>query len=205
MFHVKHPVSNPLEVYKTLLVKYHNALDLMSDQALAIIDTKISESLQYAQLLETLKPEAPVVLDIGSGSGLPGVPLAIALPHWHLHLVERRQRRATFLKVVQSHLGLNNITIHPRPVENIENVQAPVVSALAVGSFTTLYCLSRHLHTPTITLLSRKGYDFVTEITALETTLGLKVHRVEATPLASHGRLVAVTVAGGVPCRLSGS
>ena len=201
MFHVKHPDSKTLEAYKTLLVKYHNALNLLSDQALSKIDTKISESLQYAQLLETLKPEAPVVLDIGSGSGLPGVPLAIALPHWHLHLVERRQRRATFLKLVQSQLGLPNITVHACPVENVTDIQVPLISALALGSFTTLYCLSRHLHTPTITMLSRIGYGFVDEVTALEVALGLKVTKVETAALASHGRLVAVTVAGGVPCQ----
>lgn len=205
MFHVKHPDSETLDAYKTLLVRYHSALDLMSDQALSKIDTKISESLQYAQLLETLKPEALVVLDIGSGSGLPGVPLALALPHWQIHLVERRQRRATFLKLVRSQLGLGNVTIHACSVQNVEDVQAPIVSALAVGSFTTLYCLSRHLHTPNITMLSRKGYDFADEITALEATLSVKVTKVETAPLASHGRLVAVTVAGGVPCQLSGS
>ncbi|MFT4086374.1 MAG: 16S rRNA (guanine(527)-N(7))-methyltransferase RsmG [Gordonia sp. (in: high G+C Gram-positive bacteria)] len=51
------------------------------------------------------------VIDIGSGAGLPGIPLAIARPDLHITLVEPLLRRTTFLEEVVDRLGLDNVTV----------------------------------------------------------------------------------------------
>ncbi len=205
MFHVKHSLLEPVEKYKALLVKYHRTLDLLSDRALQTVDEKITDSLRYAAVAAEAVPQPFTGVDIGSGCGLPAVPMALALPHCRFHLVERRQRRATFLKILKSQLGLDNVTVHARDVREVGDVRAVVVSALAVGTFEKLYCLSRHLHGETITLLSRKGEAFHHEVAALESLLGVEANSVETTPLVSRGTLVAVVVAGGLACRSSES
>ncbi|MDR3144996.1 MAG: class I SAM-dependent methyltransferase, partial [Treponema sp.] len=59
-------------------------------------------------------PEAPVppsIADIGSGAGLPGIPLAAALPGYPFVLLERSGRRAAFLRNTLAVLGLSNAVV----------------------------------------------------------------------------------------------
>jgi 16S rRNA (guanine527-N7)-methyltransferase len=55
--------------------------------------------------------EAKRVLDVGSGGGLPGVPLAIVLPHVKFTLIEATGKKATFLRETAERLGLSNISV----------------------------------------------------------------------------------------------
>lgn len=59
------------------------------------------------------------IIDIGSGAGLPGIPLKIAVDAWHLYLVEASRKRSSFLKEVVRGLDLSHtFVIHDR-VENL--------------------------------------------------------------------------------------
>jgi 16S rRNA (guanine527-N7)-methyltransferase len=60
------------------------------------------------------------IADIGSGAGLPGIPLAILLPGVRFTLIERMGRRAGFLRNVKTALGLSNITIEEAEMEKAE-------------------------------------------------------------------------------------
>jgi 16S rRNA (guanine527-N7)-methyltransferase len=51
------------------------------------------------------------ILDFGTGAGLPGIPLAIALPHCHITLVDSIQKRTFFLETAVSALSLSNVTV----------------------------------------------------------------------------------------------
>lgn len=55
--------------------------------------------------------EGDRVMDVGSGGGLPGIPLAIALPHLHFTLLEATGKKAAFLRNVVTELGLTNVTV----------------------------------------------------------------------------------------------
>lgn len=57
-------------------------------------------------VLESLIPPGSTVADVGSGAGLPGIPLAIARPDLAVTLVEPLERRVTFLREVEAELGL---------------------------------------------------------------------------------------------------
>ena len=64
-------------------------------------------------------PAEAVVADIGSGAGIPGVPLAIALPTSRFALIEPRRARAAFLEAVADEVGLTNVEIVRRRVEDV--------------------------------------------------------------------------------------
>lgn len=60
------------------------------------------------------------VADIGSGGGLPGIPLAIALPQFQFVLVERMSRRCAFLENCAAVLGLKNVRVENMQAEQVE-------------------------------------------------------------------------------------
>lgn len=92
--------------------------------------------LNSAVLAEVIEDGVRVV-DIGSGAGLPGIPLAIARPDLHIQLVEPLLRRATFLHEVVADLGLDSVEVHRGRAEEKSIVRAvggaDVVTSRAVA------------------------------------------------------------------------
>lgn len=70
----------------------------------------ILDSLTLLGALADL-PEQASVIDVGSGGGLPGVPLAICCPHLNFTLLEATGKKAEFLRQVSGHLGLSNVRV----------------------------------------------------------------------------------------------
>jgi 16S rRNA (guanine(527)-N(7))-methyltransferase RsmG len=66
-----------------------------------------------------LPPAASSVCDLGSGAGLPGIPVAIARPDLSVTLVEVRRTRSSFLKDVIADLALKNVLVHDRRSETL--------------------------------------------------------------------------------------
>lgn len=62
----------------------------------------------------------PQLIDVGSGAGLPGIPLALARPDWQVLLVESNQKKASFLQQVKIELALQNATVMAKRVEEIQ-------------------------------------------------------------------------------------
>lgn len=63
--------------------------------------------------------EPALLLDLGSGGGYPGIPLALLLPHVRVLLCESIQKKAAFLADVVAALALRNVEVHPRRVEEL--------------------------------------------------------------------------------------
>jgi 16S rRNA (guanine527-N7)-methyltransferase len=120
MFHVKLNARSILERLKSdqreLLQRYAS---LLSERAipLGLIAGADADRLWERHVLDSLRGVAcadqdePTAFDVGSGAGLPGVPLAIALPRTRFTLIEPKQRRAAFLELVAETLGLPNMTV----------------------------------------------------------------------------------------------
>lgn len=93
-----------LVLYAELLERWsmrHNLVSFASREEL--VRRHIVDALAAAPLL----PASGSLLDVGSGAGLPGVPLLVASPGWRGTLLEPRQKRWAFLKLVIRELGLN--------------------------------------------------------------------------------------------------
>ncbi len=73
-------------------------------------------------------PAEAVVADIGSGAGIPGVPLAIALPASRFALIEPRRARAAFLEAVADEVGLKNVEIVGKRVEDVHGTHDACVA-----------------------------------------------------------------------------
>lgn len=102
--------------YAELLERYGRRLDLVSARDLPRLATRhLEDSLKGLWLLEEAPP-GPCV-DVGSGAGLPGIPLAIAVPGRLWRLLEPRRRRVAFLEEVVRTLGLDNVEVVAARVE----------------------------------------------------------------------------------------
>jgi len=84
------------------------------------------------------------VVDVGSGGGLPGIPLAITMPETTFTLVESTKKKALFLSDVTEQLGLDNVTVVAERAENLATPDggfrdiADAVIARAVGPLNVL-------------------------------------------------------------------
>ncbi|HEX2863210.1 MAG TPA: RsmG family class I SAM-dependent methyltransferase [Deinococcales bacterium] len=151
-----------LRAYAGLLRDYAPALDLVSGAFLSDLDEKLLDALAYLAPLDAT-PGLSGLLDLGSGAGLPGVPLALARPAWRVHLVEVRSRRAAFLETAAARLGLKNVTVHRADVRRV-NAPVQAVTAQAVGRLGEVVALAAHLDPALVA--SRKGADEVTDESA---------------------------------------
>lgn len=218
------PLEAQLEAYHELVRKYHRTLDLVSDAALGRFDELIQQARMYADSIERVA-QAGAVLDVGSGVGLPGIVVAAALPHRSVVLVERRRRRATFLRMAVAQLGLPNAIVSEADVRDVSrSILVPngsatgsadsareadptgfgVVTAQAVAGFSDIYCLTRHLHANMVTLIARKGPSWRAEVEALRDRIDATPAVRAESPLPDSGTLVAIDVPGGLPCPPSG-
>jgi 16S rRNA (guanine527-N7)-methyltransferase len=95
-----------------------------------IWDRHVLDSLRA---LDCIRPDDVDIADLGSGGGLPGIPLAIARPDLALVLVEPRLRRVAFLEMVVESLSLRNVRIFPGRVELVQDA-VDLCVARAFGS-----------------------------------------------------------------------
>jgi 16S rRNA (guanine527-N7)-methyltransferase len=104
----------------------------------------IADSLM---LLPLLPAGAIRLADVGSGGGVPGIPLAIARPEIQVTLIESTQKKAAFLQHAVATLGLANVRVIPRRAEDVaagpERETFDVAVARAVGALNLLveWCL----------------------------------------------------------------
>jgi 16S rRNA (guanine527-N7)-methyltransferase len=89
-------------------------------------------------LREFLKAPAPKISDLGSGGGLPAIPIAILQPEWHLTLIEAIRKKTAFLQHVRGKLKLKNIEVLSERVENVALQQPGQFDAVISRAFTSL-------------------------------------------------------------------
>ena len=122
----------------SLLVKYIEEIELFNP-SYGLVKVKDREELIVKHILDSLspigifqgtagagsfsglqgKPAVWQIADVGSGAGLPGIPLAIFMPHAEFTLIERMGRRAGFLRDVQALLGLSNLKVEETEMEKL--------------------------------------------------------------------------------------
>ena len=84
------------------------------------------------------------VLDVGSGAGLPGIVLAIALPDAHVTCVETVGKKASFIRQASGELRLGNVDVVHARVESMETLPCDVVVSRAFSSLARFTDSTRH-------------------------------------------------------------
>ena len=87
------------------------------------------------QFLNELSPK---IADLGSGGGLPAIPIAIVQPEWRLTLIEAVRKKTAFLQHVRGKLKLKNIEVLSERVEDVAVQQPAQFDAVISRAFTSL-------------------------------------------------------------------
>ena len=91
----------------------------------------------------------PRIIDVGSGAGFPGIPLALARPDWHLTLIESNHKKVAFLQQVRIELQLKNVeVVNGRAEEFPETEGFDTVISRAFANLADFAGLAGHLAAP---------------------------------------------------------
>ncbi|WP_153147083.1 16S rRNA (guanine(527)-N(7))-methyltransferase RsmG [Dechloromonas sp. H13] len=135
------------------------------------------------------------LLDVGSGGGLPGIPLAIARPDLVVSMVDTVQKKATFLQQAVIELGLKNVTVHHARVEELAG-QYSRITARAFAELAQFVALTRHLLAPDGRWLAMKGVRPDAEIAALPADVAVEAVIPLAVPGLAAERHLIILKAG---------
>ena len=111
--------------YAEMLTHANSRFNLLSRRRMdsgTLLERHLLDSLRAAEHLS-----GPSVVDVGSGAGLPGIPLAILCPELKIRLIERSARRCDFLRHVKLRLDLDHVEVE----------EADVRAGLARAEFNT--------------------------------------------------------------------
>jgi 16S rRNA (guanine527-N7)-methyltransferase len=126
------------ETYAALIAKWQRAINLVGPKTLDDIWRR--HFLDSAQLWSLIPAGAGVLVDLGSGAGLPGLVLAL-LGFPDVHLIESDQRKAVFLRETARELGLT-VTVHAVRAESVTGLDADVATARALAPLEELIDLA---------------------------------------------------------------
>src|SRR5690606_37028501 len=184
-------LAAPLRAYLDLLARWNRTYNLT-----AIRDPGEMVTLH---LLDSLSMHAHVrgvarLADLGTGAGLPGIPLAIALPGLQVTLVESNGKKARFLREAVRSLGLANATVSESRAEAVDQPGAfDAITARAMATLGDILAVGGHLLAPGGRLLAMKGARPDTEIAALPDGWAVEaIHPLSVPGLAAERHLVVV-------------
>ena len=151
--------------------------------------------------LESLIPEGCRVADVGSGAGLPGIPLAILRPDLEMILIEPMLRRSNFLTEAIDELGLDDRVSVVRGRAEDADLHVDVVVSRAVAKLATLINWTADLIVESGSLLALKGQSADDEVVKAKKELSKRrlsaeVLLIRADPAADVTRAVRVRRTG---------
>ena len=175
--------------YLDLLLEANKNINLtgIKEPKAAVIKHTL-DSLSASSAIEGVR-----VIDIGSGGGTPGIPLAIALPEKKFYLIEATQKKASFLKEAVRALKFDNVEIICERGESVTNLSADTVISRAFGTLNYLVTTSRHMLPKGGLFLAMKGKINPDEIRGLISGFSvLQIQEIEVPYLEATRHLVFI-------------
>ena len=184
-------LTPPLLTYLALLDRWNKTYHLT-----AIRDPRemVGKHLLDSLAMLPFVREVTTLADLGTGPGLPGVPLAIALPSLQVTLVESNGKKARFLREAVRTLALGNARVAESRAEALAEPGAyAAITARALATLPDILAVGGHLLRPEGRLLAMKGARPDDEIAALPAGWRLEaVHPLAVPGLGAERHLVVV-------------
>ena len=149
-----------VETYKKHLLKWNKTHNLTGARDENTIDEFIYDAVYPVKFL----PKCDTLLDIGTGAGFPGMILAMALKDTKVTLAEPLTKRASFLQFIKADLGLENVKVVKKRVEEMDSEVFDLVTSRAVTDTQMLLELSKNFRDDHSLILFYKGENVYNEI-----------------------------------------
>lgn len=160
--------AQKLSRFADLLIKWNESYNLTSiTSPKDVLDLHLVDSLALAKCSGDLLNGSKTVLDVGSGGGLPAIPLAIVRPELEITMVDAVQKKTIFQRQAISMLRLKNIKAEHTRVEQIKDRTFDVITSRAFASLSDMIHLTEHLLAPGGVWLAMKGKFPQEEVDAL--------------------------------------
>ena len=158
-------LAEPLAQYLALMLRWNATYNLTAIRDPREMVTKhLLDSLAMAPAVA----DVPTLADLGTGPGLPGIPLAIATPGLRVTLVESNGKKARFMREALRKLGLDNAEVAESRIEALDRPgQFAAITARALATLPQILALGGHLLAADGVLLAMKGARPDDEIAAL--------------------------------------
>jgi len=178
-----------LLAYLALLDKWNRVYNLTA--------VREAERMVSHHLLDSLAAvpffQGETILDVGSGGGLPGIPLAIARPELQVTLIDSIAKKTAFLLQVKAELGLSNLNVVTGRVEDFRHAaRFDVITSRAFSDLKEFVTLTRHLLTPAGRWLAMKGLMPHEEIASLPDWVRVSANHAVLVPGLEAGRHLIV-------------
>ena len=178
--------------YLALLSRWNQTYNLTAvrDEA-QMVTRHLLDSLAIAPYLTGQR-----FLDVGTGAGLPGVPLALLFPEQEFHLLDSNGKKTRFLFQVKTALCLDNMAVHQARVESFQ-VAEPFETVLsrAFASLQDMVHGCRHLLAPDGRILAMKGAYPTQELAAVSQQCAeMVVHPLAVPGLGEQRHLVEIVL-----------
>ncbi len=168
-----------LLAYLALLDKWNRVYNLT---AVRDVERMVGHHL-LDSLATVVHFQGKTVLDVGSGGGLPGIPLAIARPELQVTLIDSIAKKTAFLLQAKTELGLANIKVVTSRVEDFKpETKFDVITSRAFSDLKEFVTLTRHLLAPTGHWLAMKGLMPHEELISLPDWVRVSANHVLAVP-----------------------
>lgn len=165
-YNVSRETLQKLKDFKALLLEWNQKINLVSKNAENELDFR--HILDSLQLVDHIKNTAKLIIDIGSGSGFPGIVLAIALqeknPTARIVLIESITKKTVYLKDVCSCLELTNVKVINNRIENVVFKNADYITARAVAAIDKIFNFTKSVYSKNTCFLLLKGKSGTTEL-----------------------------------------
>lgn len=157
-----------LLAYQALMIKWNRTYNLT---AIRDPEEMLVHHLLDSLVVAPLLPHGPLTLaDVGSGGGLPGIPLAIARPEIQVTLIETSSKKSAFQQQVKIELRLSNVSVYSGRVEDYKDKGSfDAVISRAFAELRDFVTWSGDLAKPQGRLYAMKGIYPEAEVAALPT------------------------------------
>jgi len=165
-------IEKDYEVFIDLILKYNKVHNITGAKDKAAVIENIEDSIYPIKFLPI--EDIKTAIDIGTGAGFPGLILAMELPNIHFTLFEPIAKKSSFLHLIKTTLGLKNVTISTKRVEQSKAFEVDLISSRAVTNTDMLIKLCKEYISSKTMLLFYKGERVDEEVTNLK---NYKIHK----------------------------
>jgi len=188
--HISNEIQQKMILFVDLILKWNKVFNLTAirdiDQAiwLHLVDSLIIQSYLHGKK----------IIDVGSGAGLPGIPLALLFPEKQFVLLDSNGKKTRFIQQAIIELGLKNVSVIQSRVENfLPEVSFDSIITRAFATLDVMLEQTNHLLAPKGQFLAMKGIYPAAEIAALPAEFKiLAVHRLNISGVSAERHLVCI-------------